>query len=317
MSKPITLFKDDGSGQLNGKIGVGKVDLPTNNPLSSSKGKVNHGQHQEIEIITDPSRIRRIIQIKKQLAIKNHIIDFITEEIASNEELRKSILSGKEVGHTISSHIDVSTSEHLISKNYPIKYEINPKTQDKTTRSFGDIWIEESGHMNPINIKTGILIEDGGSNPNMTSMNRLKNSFLSGSISAYYLAIIKFSVSEEDEIKPVVYFIDALNFIDYLNYNTGTGQIMLKEKELYKVLEENPGLTLTREEKIEKLKALYLKGVEEGERKIAKLKEAANEFDAFLDDSAEHECDESSLICSCKVEVPEYAHIPKDKRHFA
>lgn len=317
MSKP-TPIRNKENTHLIGSIGQGKLNLPTSSPLESKvpKGSV-HGKHQDVEIIIDPKRIQRIRQIKKQLEIKNHIIEFITQEIQSNEELKKSILLGKEVGHTISSHIDVSTSEHLISKNYPIKYEVNPKTQDKTTRSFGDIWIEESGHMNRINIKTGILIEDGGSNPNMTSMNRLKNSFLSGSISAYYLAIIKFTVLEDKEIKPVVYFIDALNFVDYLNYNTGTGQIMLKEKELYKILETNPGLTLTREAKIEKLKALYMKGVEEGERKIAKLKDAAGDFDAFPKDSEFHECDESSLICDCKINVKEYSHIPKDNRHFA
>ena len=315
MSKSIPLFKNDGSGQLSGSIGNGKADTPKPRGFQS-KGKDSNAEIQIPKIVANSEKIKRLIQIKKEIGIKNHIVEFITEELKNNEELRKSILFGKEVGHTISSHIDVSTSRHLISKNYPIKHEIDVKTGEKTARSFGDVWIEENGRMNPINIKTGLLSEETNSSPNMTSMNRLKNSFLSGSITAYYLAIIKFNVNKEKEITPVVYFIDALNFVDYLNYNTGTGQIMIKEKELYKVLSVNPSLTLTREEKIEKLKALYLKGVEEGERKMAKLKEGAADFDAFLNTSDSHVCDDGSLICSCGVEVKEYAHMPKDQRSF-
>lgn len=310
MAKSIPIRNADNT-RLAGSIGQGKFDLPTASLHANVRGKV-----QDVEVINPYARIEKIRQIKRQVGIKNDIIGFIQSELDNNPELRNSILSGKEVGHTISSYIDVETSKFLMNAGYPIKHEVNPKTQDKTTRSFGDIWIKEDSFMNPINIKTGLLLEDGGSNPNMTSMNRLKNSFLSESISAYYLAIIKFSILDNDEIEPVVYFIDALNFIDYLNYNMGTGQIMLKEKELYKVLETNPSLTLTREEKIAKLKALYARGLEEAERKIEKSRETLKDFDNFKSESEEHVCDPDSLICNCQLYTDAYGHIPKDKRHF-
>lgn len=316
------LYIQDADGLMDGSIpfnGKDDGDIPTPASLkiiSNSRRAATDEKLKDGEIVKNPDRIRRLIQIKNQIAIKNDIAEFINQEILTNETLRESILSGKEAGHSIASHIDVETSRWLLGKGYPIKYEIDPKTQEKITRSFGDIWIKESGHYNPINIKTGLISSTGSGSSNMTSMNRLKDDFLSGNITAYYLAIIKFEVSETNEITPRVYFIDALNFIDYLSYNMGPGQIMMKEKELYKVLETNPGLTLTKEEKISKLKDLYTKGIEEGARKLKEMQDGLADFDAVLSTSAKHVCEEGSIICRCKVSNEPYSHVGKTIRHF-
>jgi hypothetical protein len=309
-SKTIAIH--DADGNLRGSLATtGKFDLPT----PSAVKKVAHGQVQDIELIIDPIRIERIRQIKYQLGIKNRIFDFISTELNEDQGLRTLILSSKEVGHTISSHIDVKVSQFLISAQYPIKHELDPKTQGKTKRSFGDIWIAENEHMNPINIKTGIIGDNGGGNPNMVSMKRLKQSFLSQEITSYYLAIIKFSISEDETITPVVYFIDALNFIDYLNFNFGTGQVMMKEKELYQALETNPGQILTREQKIQKLSALYEAGLAEAERKLKDGWEGVNDFSSN-GLGLNHICDANSLICACQIPSEAYGHIPKINRQF-
>lgn len=263
-----TIAVHDSEGNLRGSLATGGKNVPTVSMIPMVlPGKPVHGRAQDIEIIIDPVRIERIRKIKYQIGIKDKILEFIQDEVKNNPALREAILGGKEVGHTISSHIDVATSEFLKSAGYPVKYEVYSGTEDKTKRSFGDIWIEEDGKMNPINIKTGIL---GKGNPNMVSMERVRTSFVvEKEIEAYYLAIIKFSVNDAQEITPVVYFIDALNFIDYLNYNMGPGQIMMKEASLYEAVEENPGLTLTREQKESKLKALYAKALEVGRIKVA------------------------------------------------
>ena len=91
---------------------------------------------------------------------------------------------------------------------------------------------------------------------------------------------------------------------------------MMKEKELYKVLEENPGLTLTKEEKIAKLRELYARGVEEGARKLKEMQDGLADFDAFLSTSKSHTCDEGTIICRCQVSSEPYAHMNKTTRHF-
>lgn len=271
----------DRYGKFKGSVSDGK-NIPNSVPALPKKPELTVEQ-QTAPFTNDDSAFIRPLSIPRQIQLKYNISEFFEHEVVENAALRQSILEGKEIGHTISSDIDTKTSQVLKDAGHPIVYEVDQKTNAKKARSFGDIWIRDGNYVNPINVKTGVVSSDSYGNSNMVSMSRLKDAYLSNEISAYYLAIVKFDVSEDETITPQVFFVDALNFVDHLNYNMGTGQIMMKEKELYTAIEENPTKTLTREEKITKLKGLYQSGLDEAKAKLTRMEAGALDFDSVLE----------------------------------
>ena len=93
----------------------------------------------------------------------------------------------------------------------------------------GDIWISSQGIFDPINVKSGLQAQNG--QPNVVSMQKLLDYLFSGWIDSYHLLIIKFAIS--DDITHKSYLIDLLDWTDYITYDAGPGQIMLKEKDFY------------------------------------------------------------------------------------
>lgn len=239
------------------------------------------------------------LSIPRQIQLKYNIEEFFEYEVQENEALRNSILEGKEIGHSIASEIDNKTGQVLKDAGHPIVYEVDERTQAVKARSFGDLWIRDGEYTNPINVKTGIVNSGSGGSGNMASMQRLKDAYLSGEIDAYYLAIVKFDVDDEQRITPQVFFVDALNYLDHMNYNMGTGQIMMKEKELYEKIAENPTYTLTRKEKVEKLRDLYDRGLEEARAKLARMEAGASDFGDYLGALNKHACGKDLSECIC------------------
>ena len=96
-------------------------------------------------------------------------------------------------------------------------------------RSMGDIWIASEGVFNPINIKSGL--QDMAGQPNLVSMQKLLDYLFRRWIDSYHLLIIKFSLTPE--ISHRVFFVDLLDWLDFVIYDAGPGQIMLREHEFY------------------------------------------------------------------------------------
>jgi len=139
---------------------------------------------------------------------------------------------GKEGGHHIADYVDQETSE-MLAKRFRTGYEIN-KGQ-KVKRSMGDFWVHSGGMWNPVNIKAGI--EKNGQ-PNIVSLQKLLGRITDHEIDSYYLLIIKFDTKNANQLVPSVYFIDILDYLDYVTFDAGPGQMMLKEREFYRIADE-------------------------------------------------------------------------------
>ena len=66
-------------------------------------------------------------------------------------------------------------------------------------------------------------------------MQKLLDYIMKRWIDSYHLLIVKFDLSENVSHK--LYFIDVLDWIDFITYDAGPGQIMLREQDLYDALD--------------------------------------------------------------------------------
>ena len=97
----------------------------------------------------------------------------------------------------------------------------------------GDIWVRSQGIYSPVNVKSGLQGMRG--QPNVVSMQKLLDYILNRRIDSYYLLIVKFDLSASVSHK--LYFVDMLDWIDFVTYDAGPGQIMLREQDLYDELD--------------------------------------------------------------------------------
>ena len=106
------------------------------------------------------------------------------------------------------------------------------KASEVKKRSMGDVWAYSGGIYNPINIKSGL--QDMKGQPNVVSMQKLLNYIFRQWIDSYYLLILKFDISA---LTHVAYLIDLLDWLDFVRYDAGPGQIMLREQEFYDAMD--------------------------------------------------------------------------------
>ena len=159
------------------------------------------------------------------------------------------LIEGKEVGHRIAEYVDERTCA-LLKVSLDTRDEGNRKGRVKK-RSMGDIWVHSRGIYNPINVKSGLQNMHG--QPNVVSMQKLLDYIMKRWIDSYHLLIVKFDLS--DEISHKLYFIDVLDWIDFVTYDAGPGQIMLREQDLYDELDAN--IVPTKRTIFEKVDALF------------------------------------------------------------
>lgn len=141
------------------------------------------------------------------------------------------LMEGKETGHRIADYVDDRTCA-LLKVNFDTRYEGDSKGRVRK-RSMGDIWVRSQGIYNPVNVKSGLQGMRG--QPNVVSMQKLLDYILNRRIDSYYLLIVKFDLSANISHKS--YFIDMLDWIDFVTYDAGPGQIMLREQDLYDELD--------------------------------------------------------------------------------
>ena len=168
-----------------------------------------------------------------QSNVRNEIYELTDEHWKKHvrDDSFAELIAGKEPGHRIADFVDDRTCS-LLKVNLDTRYEGDGKGSHRK-RSMGDIWVRSNGIYNPINIKSGLQNMRG--QPNVVSMQKLLDYILKRWIDSYYLLIIKFDLSRN--ITHKLYFIDLLNWLDFITYDAGPGQIMLREQELYEEID--------------------------------------------------------------------------------
>lgn len=158
--------------------------------------------------------------------IRQSVHSFWTEE-ARKEEFR-NMAQGKEIGHRIADYVDEKTTSYLHA-HYSVVFE-QSKNGKKLARSMGDLWLKENGIYHPVNIKTGTT---NVGQPNMVALRKLLKRFLQKQVDSYYLLMIKFLSLDDETVAPNVYFVDMLDYLEYLHFDSGPGQIMLRSKNFF------------------------------------------------------------------------------------
>jgi hypothetical protein len=174
------------------------------------------------------------------------------------------LAAGKEIGHRIADLVDEETTA-LIADNYEVRFETDRQGR-RRARSMGDVWVAGNGIFNPINVKAGEAGKNG--QPNMVSLKKLLSALLRRQIDSYYLLIVKMTLTEPRSVK--VYFADILKYLQYTTFDSGPGQIMLKERQFYDAMDAGavPSATTMREE-IAKL----LEMLEDADRRLIRNRE--------------------------------------------
>jgi len=191
-------------------------------------------------------------------ATQNKIIKvtngYWTEHV--NDSTFAELVTGKEPGHRMADYVDDRTVS-LLKVQFETRYEADARGRIKA-RSMGDVWIRSNGICNPVNVKAGEQAKKG--QPNVVSMQKLLYYVFKRWIDSYYLLIVKFQL--DDPIKHRAYLIDLLDWLDYVAYDAGPGQIMLREQDFYLAHEEErwpPSLSITA--KAEKLFECFEDGI--------------------------------------------------------
>lgn len=207
------------------------------------------------------------------------------------EEFQKRVV-GKESGHRIADWVEGETAqliEDTFKKEYvpgltgekPIVGYQRDKKDNPVDRGIGDIWIYSREIYNPVNIKTGIIADTQGQ-PNLVSLRKLLTAICERKIDSYYLLIVRFDLLK---VMPLVHFVDLLECLDYVHFDSGPGQIMLKQKDFYDAFGDNGVIvnTIGLIEKIEKLLEMFKEGniklAENRKNAEKRLEEIVRNFD--------------------------------------
>lgn len=159
--------------------------------------------------------------------IRTLVKDYWTTEVKTPEFIR--IAAGKEIGHKIGDMVDEKTTALLkATGRYTILHQ--QKDGEAASRSMGDFFLDAGGVYNPVNIKAGEYGKNG--QPNLVSLKRVLSALAACAIDSYYLLIMKIRHTGSD-YSPHVYFVDMLDFLEYTVFNSGPGQMMLKESQFY------------------------------------------------------------------------------------
>ena len=163
---------------------------------------------------------------------KKIILDFtkkITPKILKDINFDPTV---KEVGHSFGDRFEDEFVKEL--KIFDSNF-----TEPTDTRSMDDVKFKG----NYINIKFGY---QKNGQPNICSMKRLFNSLHENKIDSYYILSI-------DADGPTFQFFDVYDYLDYTNFNYGTGQLMLCESKMKQTYTFNESFDLTKEQKIYKM----------------------------------------------------------------
>jgi len=187
------------------------------------------------------------------------------------------IAKGKEIGHKLADLVDDKTTA-LLTVNYLTKQQRDAQGR-KRSRSMGDLWLQDNGIYHPVNVKTGIVGAEG--QPNLVSLKKILSAIMARQIDAYYLLIVKMQIAAQ-KINSSVYLIDMLDWLDYVTFDSGPGQMMLKATKFFEEFDPAKVKPSGIRGKVKRLMELY----EDGERRLKEnrardLEHYREEFRAF------------------------------------
>lgn len=161
--------------------------------------------------------------------LQDQIVRLTNEHWAAhvNDAGFAELVSGKEPGHRMADYVDDRTTA-LLKVNLDTRHEAEPDGSPKK-RSMGDVWVHSNGIFNPVNIKSGEQGMNG--QPNLVSMQKLLDYLFRSWIDSYYLLIIKFDIHRA--ITHKAFLVDLLDWTEFVTYDAGPGQLMLREKDFY------------------------------------------------------------------------------------
>jgi hypothetical protein len=179
------------------------------------------------------------------------------------------IAKGKEIGHKLADLVDEKTTA-LLTVKYLTKHQRDALGR-KRSRSMGDLWLNDNGIYHPMNVKTGIVGAEG--QPNLVSLKKVLSAIMARQIDSYYLLIVKMQIAAQ-KIDPSVYLVDMLDWLDYVTFDSGPGQMMLKAVKFFHGFDPKNVKPLSITDKVRRLMALY----EDGERRLKENRERDLEF---------------------------------------
>lgn len=136
----------------------------------------------------------------------------------------------------------------------------------------GDVWLQDNGIYHPVNVKMGVVGKEG--QPNLVSLKKVLRAIMAREIDSYYLLIVKMKI-DQNEIVPTIYFLDMLDWLDYVHFNSGPGQMMLKAVKFFNEYDPNRVTKLDIIGKVQKLMDMY----EDAERRLKRDRERGLESD--------------------------------------
>jgi hypothetical protein len=198
------------------------------------------------------------------------------------DEVKKAVIvdiaKGKEIGHKLADLVDEKTTA-LLTVKYLTRRQRDPAGRARS-RSMGDLWLHDNGIYHPVNVKLGIVGKEG--RPNLVSLKRVLGALMARQIDSYYLLTVKMQVGDA-EIIPSVYFVDMLDFLDYVAFDSGPGQMMLEAARFFNEYDPTKVRRLDIKRKVQQLMDLY----EDGERRLKANREKGlayyrREFEMFM-----------------------------------
>ena len=175
-----------------------------------------------------------------------------------------SIFAGKEIGHRVADYVDETTVEFLETQ-FDTGHELNSQG-NRRPRSMGDVWIKSGGMYNPVNVKAGVYGSFG--QPNLVSLTKLIDSLMTRQIDSYYLLFVKTEIGK-NELIPHVRIVDMLDYLDFVAFDAGPGQAMLREKKFFDEFSTYSPPQLSVGEKLQKCFDL----LQDGDRRLIRNRE--------------------------------------------
>jgi hypothetical protein len=216
--------------------------------------------------------------------LSDEILESIKRETTAywEDEVKKAdiigIAKGKEIGHKLADLVDEKTTA-LLTVKYLTRHQ-RDATGRARSRSMGDLWLHDNGIYHPVNVKTGIVGAEG--QPNLVSLKKVLAAVMARQIDSYYLLIVKMQIAA-NEILASVYLGDMLDWLDYVTFDSGPGQMMLKAVKFFTQYDPKTVIHLDIKQKAQRLMDLY----EDGERRLKVNREKGllhyrHEFDIFM-----------------------------------
>ena len=241
-------------GLLQGFLLAGSFEARSLALLSNTKYDIN-AYREELSILYNFSYMLETSFVKR---IEKKVQEYWDKEILTASFIDTA--QGSEIGHRIADLASDKTTG-LLAVNFTAMFQ-RDRRGTKVPRSMGDIWLHHNDIYHPVNVKTSIATNGG--QPNMVSLKKLLGALLEYRIDSYYLLFIKIG-NDNGSRRCKIHMVDMLDYLDYVTFDSGPGQMMLKSNAFFnareqKIVPENKPL----KDKVQKLISI----LEDGERRL-------------------------------------------------